>query len=165
MNFDYKINPNSKYVAAVSFGPDSMALLHMLISMNADVTVAHVNYHKRPESDYEEESLRKFCEENGIAIEVLDTKGLKPEKNFQDWARKIRYEFFKNISEKVHAEVLRQRRRNLLLHPCAGSSGKALRQDRYHPGRHPAGGRGHRDREGQREPGRSLPRAGGRHQG
>lgn len=106
MTFDYKINPNSKYVAAVSFGPDSMALLHMLIMMNADVTVAHVNYHKRPESDFEEESLRKFCKENNVPIEVLDLKGQKADKNFQDWARKVRYEFFKNLSEKVHAEAV-----------------------------------------------------------
>ena len=106
MTFDYKIKPNSKYVAAVSFGPDSMALLHMLIMMNVDVSVAHVNYHKRPESDFEEESLRKFCKENNVPIEVLDLKGQKADKNFQDWARKVRYEFFINLSEKVHAEAV-----------------------------------------------------------
>ena len=106
MTFDYEINPNSKYVAAVSFGPDSMALLHMLIMMKANVIVAHVNYHKRPESDFEEESLRKFCKENNVPIEVLDLKDQKSTKNFQDWARKVRYEFFKKLSEKVDAEAV-----------------------------------------------------------
>jgi len=104
MKLVYKFDPKSKYVVAVSFGPDSMALLNMLILDKVDVVVAHVNYHRRPESNFEEVSLRKFCEEHKIPIEVLDTNGLKPDKNFQAWARKIRYDFFKKVSDKYSAK-------------------------------------------------------------
>ena len=103
MKLEYKFDPKSKYVVAVSFGPDSMALLNMLILEKVDVVVAHVNYHRRPESNYEEESLRKFSEQYKIPIEVLDTNGLTPDKNFQSWARKIRYDFFKKVADKYSA--------------------------------------------------------------
>ena len=100
------IEPKSKYVVAVSFGPDSMALLHILISQKANIVVAHVNYHRRPESNYEEEQLRLFCKKTNIPIQVLDTAGLFPEKNFQNWARKIRYEFFKKVLEEEKAKAV-----------------------------------------------------------
>lgn len=104
MDFSFEINKADKYVVAVSFGPDSMALLNMLILNGANIVVAHVNYHRRPESNYEEESLRKFCENNNVPIEVLDTKNIKSNGNFQAWARKIRYEFFKEVCDKYCAK-------------------------------------------------------------
>ena len=49
----YKAKP---YILGCSFGPDSMALLNMLIEQEYDVVVAFVNYHKREESKYEEKN-------------------------------------------------------------------------------------------------------------
>lgn len=93
------LDKNKKYLVACSFGPDSMALLDMLLKENYDVIVAHVNYHKRDVSDFEEESLRKYCRKHNVPIEVLDTKDLKCEGNFQNWAREIRYLFFKDVAD------------------------------------------------------------------
>ena len=93
MNLDKK----KKYVVACSFGPDSMALLDMMKKENYNFVVAHVNYHKRKESNFEEQSLRKYCESNGLECFVLDTSLFKATGNFQDWARKVRYEFFKKV--------------------------------------------------------------------
>ena len=95
MNLEKK----KKYVVACSFGPDSMALLDMMSKDNFDIVVAHVNYHKRKESDFEEESLKQYCQNRGIPCFVLDTSGLKHVGNFQEWARKIRYQFFKEVLE------------------------------------------------------------------
>ena len=100
------LDKNYKYVVACSFGPDSMALLDMLIKENFDVIVAHVNYHKRKESYFEENSLRKYCLDRKIPCEILDTTGLKCDKNFQEWAREIRYKFFKNVLEKYNAKAV-----------------------------------------------------------
>ena len=97
---------NKKYVVACSFGPDSMALLNMLLEEKYDVVVAHVNYHKRDVSNFEEQSLRKYCEEHEIKIEVLDTNSLKQTGNFQDWARNVRYDFFKDVARKHNAEAV-----------------------------------------------------------
>ena len=94
------LEKNKKYVVACSYGPDSMALLDMLLKEKYDVVVAHVNYHKRDVSDFEKESLRKYCRKHSVPIEVLDTKDLKCEGNFQNWAREIRYSFFRDVAEK-----------------------------------------------------------------
>ena len=100
------LSKENKYVLACSFGPDSMALFDMLLKENFKFVVAHVNYHKRDASNFEEESLRKYCAKNNIEIEVLDTTDLKYDKNFQEWAREIRYEFFKNVAKKHNASAV-----------------------------------------------------------
>ena len=68
------LSKKAKYIVACSYGPDSMALLNMLIEEKYNVVVAHVNYHKRDASNFEEESLRKFCANKNIEIEnaILD---------------------------------------------------------------------------------------------
>lgn len=100
------LDKNKKYIVACSFGPDSMALLNMLIVEGYDVVVAHVNYHKRDASNFEEESLRKYCKDHNVQIEVLDTSGLSCSKNFQEWAREVRYSFFKKVLDKFNAEAV-----------------------------------------------------------
>ena len=102
LNLDSK----KKYVIACSYGPDSMALLDMAIKDKLDIVVAHVNYHKRDVSNFEEESLRKYCKDRGVQIEVLDTTGLKCDGNFQNWARKVRYEFFAKVLKKYNADAV-----------------------------------------------------------
>ena len=84
------LDKSKRYVVACSYGPDSMALLDMLLKEHYDVVVAHVNYHKRDVSNFEEQSLRNYCQEHSVKIEVLDTKELKCIGNFQNWAREIR---------------------------------------------------------------------------
>lgn len=102
LNLDKKC----KYVIACSFGPDSMALLDAAMKENLDIVVAHVNYHKRDVSNFEEESLKKYCEERKIICEVLDTTGMEHKGNFQEWARDIRYAFFKKVLEKHHCDYV-----------------------------------------------------------
>lgn len=100
------LNKDLFYVLACSFGPDSMALFDMLIKEHYYFAVAHVNYHKRDVSNYEEESLRKICAQNNIKIMVLDTEGMKHKGNFQAWAREIRYDFFAKCVRETNADAL-----------------------------------------------------------
>ena len=81
-----------KILAAVSGGPDSMAMLEILLENGADVVCAHVNYHKRVTADRDEQIVRDFCSSRHIPVHVLDEQN--PEGNFQAWARKVRYDFF-----------------------------------------------------------------------
>lgn len=97
------LDKNKKYVVACSFGPDSMALLDMAIKDGLDVVVAHVNYRKRDASQAEQDNLQKFCDERKIKLYILDLINQIPTGNFQDWARKKRYEFFKTVAEKEDA--------------------------------------------------------------
>ena len=59
-------------VIGVSGGPDSMALLNVLISLNnskkinCKIVVAHINHGIRVEADEETKYVQDFCEKNNI---------------------------------------------------------------------------------------------------
>lgn len=65
--------------------------------------VCHVNYHKRFDSNNDEKIVRDFCNSNNIRLFVKNvTKSEYDSKiNFQSQARNIRYNFFKEISDKL----------------------------------------------------------------
>lgn len=88
---------------AISGGPDSMFLLNQY--RNRKIVVAHVNYHKREDSNVDENIVRDFCEKHKIPIFVLNVKK-KPTGNFQNWARDIRYEFFRKIYKENNCNEL-----------------------------------------------------------
>jgi tRNA(Ile)-lysidine synthetase-like protein len=90
------LSKTATYLVAVSFGPDSMALLDYLYQLGYQLRVAHVNYHKRKISDLEQESLIQYCFERDIPIDVLSVAA-KLTGNFQATARNIRYDFFLKI--------------------------------------------------------------------
>lgn len=96
----------SLYVVAVSFGPDSMALLDMLYKNHYHFVVCHVNYHKRPESNEEEKKLTAYCQERKIDLYVLQADNAPQHVNFQAWARDVRYRFFANVYQKNKASGL-----------------------------------------------------------
>ncbi|MDF9824951.1 tRNA(Ile)-lysidine synthetase-like protein [Breznakia sp. PF5-3] len=91
------------WVVAVSGGSDSMALLDMCYQAKMDIVVAHVNYQKRSSASRDEKGVESYCWKRGIpffkhVVEHYDSG------NFQAQARKIRYSFFKEIIEQVHAK-------------------------------------------------------------
>lgn len=97
-----KLNTKKKYIAAVSGGPDSMAMLDKFKKVIK--VVAHVNYHKRIDSDYDTEIVKKYCLSNNIKFEILNVDKKIYEKsqqhNFQALARMIRYDFFVTVAKK-----------------------------------------------------------------
>lgn len=101
-----ELDRDLKYVVACSCGPDSMCLLDQMIKEKFSLVVAHVNYHKRIDSDAEETLLRKYCQRHNVPIFVLDSSKLKHSGNFQAWARKVRYQFFKDILEQNECDAV-----------------------------------------------------------
>ena len=105
----FKFNNNDKIVIGCSTGPDSMALLDMLLKVrekyNLSIIVAHVNHNVRKESYEEAEFLKKYCEERNLVFEsmVIEDYG---DDNFHNEARNIRYNFFENIVHKYEAKYL-----------------------------------------------------------
>ncbi|MBR2990837.1 MAG: tRNA lysidine(34) synthetase TilS [Solobacterium sp.] len=94
------------WLAAVSGGPDSMALLGMCISAGIHVAAAHVNYHHRPQAEQEEAWVREYCAEHGIVCHVRN-EAFHSTGNFEADARKWRYEFFVSlVREYGYAGVL-----------------------------------------------------------
>lgn len=102
-------------VAAVSGGPDSMVLLHLLKAMAETdgfrVVAAHVNHRFRgAEADAEEELVKRTAEAWGVpcetaAIDVpayIAETGLNP----QEAAREKRYEFLRDVARRSGAETI-----------------------------------------------------------
>lgn len=101
------LDKNKKYLLACSYGPDSMALFDMLLKDKVYFEVAHVNYHKRDVSNFEEESLRNYCMNHSIKFHVLDTSKIgKSNGNFQAWARNVRYKFFYNCLKSNYLDAV-----------------------------------------------------------
>lgn len=94
------IKTNKKYLVGCSFGPDSMALVSLLLNNNISFDIAFINYHLRDESDYEEKELLKFAKKYNIKVFKKEVFYKKEDKNIESWARKIRYDFFKEIFDK-----------------------------------------------------------------
>ena len=71
------LNKNKTYILGCSFGPDSMALFHMLYINHYSFVVAFVNYHKRKEADDEQKQLTEYCEQRNIKItkSILTRRG------------------------------------------------------------------------------------------
>lgn len=97
------LDKEKTYIVAVSFGPDSMALLHLLQQEHFKIEVAHVNYHLRKESDLEQSQLEQYCLQHDVPLHVLDVSSF-PKGNLQEQARKIRYDFFKELAATLQAE-------------------------------------------------------------
>ena len=96
-------------VVACSGGPDSMCLLHLLLSLKSDynlkIICAHVNHNVRKESAFEEEFVKKYCYDNDIIFETTNFSYDKNSFSEKD-AHERRYAFFEKIVKKYHANYL-----------------------------------------------------------
>ena len=93
----------------VSGGPDSMALLDLVIRLKSEldliVIVCHINHNVREESKIEEDYLRKFSKENGLVFEFMKITNYGDD-NFHNEARTIRYNFFDKVCKEHDARFL-----------------------------------------------------------
>ena len=99
------LDENKRYLLACSYGPDSMALFHLLLEYGFKFDVAHVNYHLREESDAEQKGLEAFCKENKTKLYIFNNKE-NIENNVESRCREIRYNFFKSLFELNHYDAL-----------------------------------------------------------
>lgn len=98
-----------KFLLAVSGGADSMVLLYLFQRAGLNLQVAHVNYKLRAEdSDLDQKTAEDFCKKNHIPFHLyrVSEKDKKPKNSIQNWARDLRYGFFRTIQEKENLEFL-----------------------------------------------------------
>lgn len=110
-NFLYKnlnLEQKEAIVVAVSYGPDSMALLHVLKNhyKNNKIICAHIHHNHRIESDTEAKELETYCFENNIIFEMMKIEKYTNNKFTEEEARSIRYDFFDKIIKKYNAKYL-----------------------------------------------------------
>jgi len=97
------------YLLAVSGGVDSMVLAHLFRNSGLKFQVAHINYHLRNEhSNADQKLVSDFCERYRIPFHLYEvsTKDKKPENSIQQWARNLRYRFFREIQKDQNLEYL-----------------------------------------------------------
>ena len=90
-------------ILGCSGGPDSMALLDVLIKMNIKIVCAHVNHNIRKESITEYEYLEKFAKDNNIIFEGIT---LEKGNHSENYYRKKRYDFYKNLAKKYNTKYI-----------------------------------------------------------
>ena len=105
---------NIKYgdsiVVGVSGGPDSMALLHILIrlkkALDLQLIVAHVNHNTGRKGQFEEqEFVKNYCKKNSLIFETMIIEEYGDD-NFHNEARSIRYNYFNSLVKKYHAKYV-----------------------------------------------------------
>ena len=95
------ISSGDSVLAAVSGGPDSVALLNTLVSLSSElgfsVSAAHVNHGLRPEATEEERFVLAMCERLGLGCAVgrADARSFAAESgcSLEEAARELRHRF------------------------------------------------------------------------
>ncbi len=94
----------SKFLVAVSGGPDSLALAAMCKALESNnkkfkFNYIHINHGIRKNSLKESEQVKKLLKKQNISLKIINNKK-KIVKNIQHNARKIRYMFFRQECKK-----------------------------------------------------------------
>jgi len=136
------VSSDAKLLVAVSGGPDSLVLAHVLQSLRgtgafAAVTVAHVNHGlRKTDADEEENAIKRYCERWKVPIEVKHVNILgavqREKTGIEETARKQRYECFEELA-KTHgfdfvltAHTANDQAETVLMHLVRGAGVRGL---------------------------------------
>ncbi len=104
------LSSGERVIVAVSGGPDSVCLLHLLQRIspefNLELFVVHLNHMLREEATVEEEFVRKMAEDMSLPFysEQIDVRALLGKgETLEEGARRIRYDFLRRVSERFSA--------------------------------------------------------------
>lgn len=95
-----------KLAVAVSGGVDSIALLHWLVEIGADVVCLHVNHDLRAAAKVEAEYVRDTCEKLNVPCHVFMWTGEKPSTGLEAAARAARYKMMTDFCHDNGIEYL-----------------------------------------------------------
>jgi len=135
------IAAGDKVIAAVSGGPDSMALLHILKGMaerlEFTLYAAHLNHGLRRTAGEEEEFVARCCQKWNIPFHSRQTDvarlAREDKRSLEDAGRAARYAFFHDLAEGLGASRIATAHHandvaeTVLLHLLRGSGIKGLR--------------------------------------
>lgn len=97
------------YLLATSGGADSMVMLNLFFKAQFTFQVAHINYKLREEaSDLDQKLVEDYCKIHKIPLHIhqVSEDDNQPKNSIQNWARKLRYRYFKKIQQQENLEFL-----------------------------------------------------------
>ena len=110
------IEENDKVIVGVSGGPDSLALLNILMNLKKqeklkiEIIVCHINHGLRKEAEEEQIRVERFCNMNDIPCYTKKVKIKEIAENnrigTEEAGRNVRYAFFYEIADKEKANKI-----------------------------------------------------------
>lgn len=104
--FDEYLSRDEPLLLALSGGPDSMALFHLLLRHKCAFSVAHVDHGWREESSREAEVLRELCAEKKVPFYLKRLVKEKEDNNLEDRARNARLLFFRELCQEKQLKAV-----------------------------------------------------------
>ena len=102
-------NIRDSVIVACSGGPDSMALLSLVVKLKNEadikVIVAHINHNVRSESESEKDFVYSYCVSNNLIFEYMKIEDYDGY-NFENEARDRRYCFFDQLAKKYSCKYV-----------------------------------------------------------
>jgi tRNA(Ile)-lysidine synthase len=136
------VSGGGKLLAAVSGGPDSVCLLHILVKLQKELGirlhVAHLNHQLRgAESEADADYVAELARQLGIpaTIEQRDVKGYQAQKrqSLEEAAREVRYSFLAHVAGAIGTErvavghTIDDHIETILMHLIRGTGTRGLR--------------------------------------
>jgi tRNA(Ile)-lysidine synthase len=111
------IVPNSKILAAVSGGPDSVALAHLICrylrdnpDQNLSLVISHINHRARKEAEEEAQLVKRLAEQWGVPFILHEfnakENAVNHQKSFQEASREWRYARWQEDMKKYGCNLL-----------------------------------------------------------
>jgi len=139
---EHQLISGKKLVVAVSGGPDSVCLLHILVKLQKELKVklhvAHLNHQLRgAESEADANYVSDLAHQLGIpaTIEGRDVKGYQAQQHLsrEEAAREVRYSFLTQVAESIGADhvavghTIDDHIETILMHLIRGTGTRGLR--------------------------------------
>lgn len=133
----YSFDQDQTILVGVSGGPDSLALMSLLVEAGQKILVVHVNHQLRPEAEFEERGVIEFAKQFGVPCITGRVTPLtfaeQQSLTLEEAARILRYRFLFEEAEKHHAAAVAvahnadDQVETFLLHLLRGSGTNGLR--------------------------------------